>query len=154
MIYRCRWCERGYCEDCLDWDKAKLLGESLKEFVLLGVSAVPQAFFIWCPSCIEHHETNPAERELCESHAAEYDHQYQKLLDENAADENTATKTLMSSSRAESLTDATSLEDSALSTPLLRASDSSTHQSISRKRKAALDPLMKMPPKRLIPISS
>jgi SWI/SNF-related matrix-associated actin-dependent regulator of chromatin subfamily A member 5 len=152
MIYRCRWCERGYCEDCLDWPKAELLGDSLKEFELLGVSAVTQAFFICCPSCVEHHAANPSERDLCNLHAAEYDYQYQKLLDEKAADGNTTTKPLLPSSRADSLTDATTLEDSAVSTPLLRTSDI-IHMSVSRKRKAEPDPHRMTPHKRVVPIS-
>ena len=153
MIYRCRWCERGYCEDCLDWEKTQLLGENLKEFELLGVSSVPQAFFIRCPCCVDHHAANPAERDLCDSHAADYDYQYQKILDERAADQNTSGNSLVSISCAESLTDATTAQDSTVSTPQLRGSDSSFCTSSSRKRKAAPDSLMTMPSKRLIQIS-
>jgi SWI/SNF-related matrix-associated actin-dependent regulator of chromatin subfamily A member 5 len=154
MIYRCRWCERGYCEDCLDWEKTELLGDSLKEFELLGTFSVTQAFFIRCPSCIDHHATNPAERELCNNHAADYDAQYQKLLDDKIAADNVGKRSQVPTSRAESLTDATTLEDSAVSTPQLRASDINIHKSISRKRKAAPDSIMKKAPKRLIQISS
>lgn len=46
MLYRCRWCERGYCEDCLDWDKTELLGENLKEYEILGFPAVSQAYYV------------------------------------------------------------------------------------------------------------
>lgn len=154
MIYRCRWCERGYCEDCLDWDKTDLLGDSLKEFELLGFSSVTQAFFIRCPCCFDHHAANPAERDLCESHAADYDFQYQITLDEKQANEHAAGKPLMPASRAESLTDATTAQDSAISTPQLRAFDDNIHMSTSRKRKAAPDPLMTTPPKRPMRIST
>jgi len=58
MIYRCRWCEHGYCEDCLDFDTANLVGEMLPELEMLGLAAVSQAWFIECPSCVKHWETN------------------------------------------------------------------------------------------------
>lgn len=154
MIYRCRWCERGYCEDCLDWDKTDLIGDSLKEFELLGFPSVTQAFFIRCPGCVDHHAANPAERELCESHAADYDSWYQIFLDEKQATEDAARKFPMApASRAESLTDATTAQDSTISTPHLRAFDNNIRTSSSRKRKAALEPFMTTPPKRLYEIS-
>ena len=154
MIYRCRWCERGYCEDCLDWDKTDLIGDSLKEFELLGFPSVAQAFFIRCPCCVDHHTANPAERDLCESHAADYDFQYQIFLDEKQAIEDAAGKLLMvPASRAESLTDATTAQDSTISTPHLRAFDNNIRTSSSRKRKAVLEPLLTTPPKRLFQIS-
>ena len=46
MLYRCRWCERGFCEDCLDWDTTELLGENLKEYEILGFPAVTQAYYV------------------------------------------------------------------------------------------------------------
>lgn len=55
MLYRCRWCERAYCEDCLDWEKTNLVGENLKEFELLSFPAVAQAYYIKCPDCTDHH---------------------------------------------------------------------------------------------------
>lgn len=153
MIYRCRWCERGYCEDCLDWEKTDLLGNSLKEFELLGFPSVTQAFFIRCPSCFDHHAANPAEREFCDNHAADYDFQYQTLLDEKEANENAAAKPPLAASRAESLTDATTVQDSVISTPHLQAFDNNIRTSNPRKRKAEADPLVTDPPKRLILIS-
>jgi len=58
MIFRCRWCENGYCEDCLDWDVAKLVGATLPELELLGFAALSQAWFIECPACLKHWETD------------------------------------------------------------------------------------------------
>ena len=40
LIFRCRWCELGYCEDCLDWDKATLVGAILPELEMLNFGAV------------------------------------------------------------------------------------------------------------------
>lgn len=160
MIYQCRWCERGYCEDCLDWDKTDLLGESLKEFELLGFPSVLQAFYIRCPCCVDHHAANPEERDFCESHAAEYDVQYQGFLDEKQAveeEEYSAGKssTVQTSSRAESLTDATTAQDSAISTPHIESFDNNIRTSSSRKRKAAPDFLMTTTPsKRLMRVST
>lgn len=51
MLYRCRWCPQAFCEDCLDFDKTTLVGDSLKEFDMLGFHAKPQAYYIVCPSC-------------------------------------------------------------------------------------------------------
>ncbi|KAI7250580.1 hypothetical protein KC335_g16980 [Hortaea werneckii] len=59
MIYRCRWCENGYCEDCLDFDTAQLVGPTLPELEMLGFGAVDQAWFINCPACVEHWRNDP-----------------------------------------------------------------------------------------------
>lgn len=52
LMYRCRWCERGYCEDCLDWNRAVLLDSSLQEFEMLG-HAPTNAWFVECQACVE-----------------------------------------------------------------------------------------------------
>ena len=53
LIFRCRWCPQGFCEDCLDWDKTELIGENLPEFEVLGEQVMSGGFYIKCPSCIE-----------------------------------------------------------------------------------------------------
>lgn len=120
MIYRCRWCERGYCEDCLDFDKTILLGENLKEFELLGFPAVTQAFYISCPACKDHHAEYPEAQLFCEKMALQIDEQYRDATDgnmmETTLDEESG-KAVLAPSRAESLTDATTLDDSGVSTP-------------------------------------
>ncbi|OCL08592.1 hypothetical protein AOQ84DRAFT_376610 [Glonium stellatum] len=63
MIFRCRWCARGYCEDCLEWDKTVLVGETLPEYEVLGEGANQQAFFISCPPCEEWRDEDPAAKE-------------------------------------------------------------------------------------------
>ena len=55
MLFRCRWCERAYCEDCADWEKTELLGENLREYELLGFPDVSQAYYVKCPECTDHH---------------------------------------------------------------------------------------------------
>lgn len=141
MLFRCRWCERGYCEDCLDWEKTELIGENLKEYELLGFPAVTQAFYISCPSCADHHEDNQQSREFCERQAAQIDAEYEKRVQEqeslNAAVE--TKRDLPHSSRAESLTDATTLNDSEVATPRFGEADlaiPSTKSNSKSKRKA------------------
>ncbi|KAF2121075.1 ISWI chromatin-remodeling complex ATPase-like protein ISW2 [Lophiotrema nucula] len=53
LIYRCRWCEKGYCEDCLEWGKEDLIGDIIPEYEMLGEPPTVQAFYIKCPSCKE-----------------------------------------------------------------------------------------------------
>ena len=138
MLYRCRWCERGYCEDCLEWDKTELLGENLKEYELLGFPAVTQAFYIKCPSCYDHHIESPEAREYCENQAAEINTRHEAMLEEQVlvATATPVAKKPVPSSPVESLTDGTTLDNysSGISTPLFGESPRTTS---SRKRKAA-----------------
>ncbi|KAK0893854.1 hypothetical protein LTS16_012523 [Friedmanniomyces endolithicus] len=62
MIFRCRWCEKGYCEDCLDWEKTNLIGDNLPEYKMLGCGARAQAWYIECPGCTERWETDEVDR--------------------------------------------------------------------------------------------
>ena len=62
LIYRCRWCAYGYCEECLDFDKTVLIGATLPELMILGFGASDQAWFIECPSCVSSWETNKTEK--------------------------------------------------------------------------------------------
>lgn len=124
MIYRCRWCERGYCEDCLDWDKVELIGENLLEYELLGYPAVTQAFYICCPGCVDYHKEDSVARNFCQNAAREYERSHIEM-----AGKQTATAAIQQSStnaeppsRAESLTDATTVDDSGVSTPKLAGS--------------------------------
>lgn len=126
MIFRCRWCERGYCEDCLDWDKTELLGENLKEYELLGFPAVNQAFYICCPSCTDYHKENQEAGDFCRNMASQVDEKYKKMLEGKAfiavAGEESA-KAALPPSRSESLTDATTLDCSRISTPQLHVAE-------------------------------
>ena len=135
-----RWCERGYCEDCLDWDKTDLLGENLKEYELLGFPAVPQAFYIKCPSCHDHHVESPEARDFCTNITAEIDARYEAFVEEQAlvaAATQVAKKPTVPPTPAESLTDATTLDNSSgISTPRFGGELAKTTTS-SRKRKAA-----------------
>ncbi|KAE9971927.1 hypothetical protein EG328_005299 [Venturia inaequalis] len=84
MIYRCRWCEHGFCEDCLDWDNTTLLGDTLDEYQVLDHQPMEQAYYIVCAEC------NAAE-DLHEGFATTAAHHKEqlanKLLDEGRADD-------------------------------------------------------------------
>ena len=150
MLFRCRWCERGYCEDCLDWDKTELIGENLKEYELLGFPAVTQAFYISCPSCASYHEDNQEARDYCAQQAAHIDAEYSKQVEQQeslAAATEEAKKDLLQSSRAASLTDATTLNDSEVATPNVEPVDLAT-SSAKSKRKAAPETFKISPTKR------
>lgn len=153
MIFRCRWCERGYCEDCLDWDKTELLGENLKEYELLGFPAVTQAFYICCPSCTDFHQENHDARDFCRNAASQVDEQYKEMLEGDAlmavAAEESAecAKVALPPSRDESLTDATTLDCSGISTPQLDVAELFT-ASGKPMRKAAPQSFKLSPSKR------
>lgn len=51
MLYRCRWCERAYCEDDFDFETGMLLGETLKEYEILGYGETQQAYYVICHAC-------------------------------------------------------------------------------------------------------
>ena len=150
MLYRCRWCERSYCEDCLDWAKTDLLGENLQEYELLGFPVVDQAFYIKCPNCHDHHEELPSARKYCEREAAKISKRYQALEKERAliaAAASIARKSTAPPTPAESWTSATTLESSGITTPRFTFPDH-TSSAGSRKRKAAPKSFQPTPTKR------
>ncbi|KAF8241251.1 hypothetical protein K440DRAFT_646127, partial [Wilcoxina mikolae CBS 423.85] len=65
LIFRCRWCEAGYCEDCLEWEETELVGERLVEFDLLGYEQTGNAFFIKCKECCERHAEDTMVSNMC-----------------------------------------------------------------------------------------
>ncbi len=138
MLYRCRWCERGYCEDCLDWDKTELLGENLKEYELLGFPAVTQAFYIKCPSCHDHHIENPEASDYCTHQAAEINARYEAMVEEQAlvTAATQVAKKPVPPTPAESLTDGTTVDSSSsgITTPHFADFTKTTN---NQKRKAA-----------------
>ena len=120
MIYRCRWCERGYCEDCLDWEKTELLGESLKEYEILRFPSVIQAYYIKCPDCTDKHSEDGEARRFCKRRAKEIDDEYTDFLEQQALTA-AAAKVIdtpgKSPSSTGSLTEAPTLDSSGISTP-------------------------------------
>jgi SWI/SNF-related matrix-associated actin-dependent regulator of chromatin subfamily A member 5 len=109
LIYRCRWCHKGYCEDCLDPD-SQLLGETIPEYAVLDYAPKRNAWYIHCTECKESQE-DPAFGKLIASMAKQHDKEYAELLQAQH-------DTLMPSSRDESMTDGITLESSGQATPL------------------------------------
>lgn len=147
MIFRCRWCERGYCEDCLDWDRAKLLGENLLEYELLDFPAVVQAFYIECANCRDHHEEDVEARRFCANMAFEFESKHHEMVEKRGMITEETKTALLPPSRAESLTDATTLDGSGVSTPQLAGFEDAALLK-RRKREAAPESFKCTPTKR------
>lgn len=80
MIFRCRWCENGYCEDCLDFDTTTLVGETLPELEMLGFGAVSQAWYIDCPACVTHWKTNKGDAATTAKERRRIKKEYEKFV--------------------------------------------------------------------------
>ncbi|KAK5165576.1 uncharacterized protein LTR77_009105 [Saxophila tyrrhenica] len=85
MIYRCRWCENGFCEDCLDWDNTKLIGETLPEYEILGHPAKDNAWYIECPACVKHYADSDEDREAMLHEQSRIDKEYAKFVASQSA---------------------------------------------------------------------
>lgn len=86
MIYRCRWCERGYCEDCLDWDAVRLVGETIPEYTMIGYGAMQNAWYIECPTCVAHWEEDPGDAEVVRAEKEKIEREYEGWLGEREGD--------------------------------------------------------------------
>jgi len=103
LLFRCRWCENAYCEDCLDFDVSKLVGDQIREFALLDYPEVVQAFYIECPTCLDTFAHDPNAVQMRDDMVKETDAAWQKMLDEAAA------VVEVGEEEQESLTDATTV---------------------------------------------
>ncbi|KAL8751421.1 MAG: hypothetical protein Q9199_006422 [Rusavskia elegans] len=118
--------------------ETELIGDHLKEYELLEFPSVNQAFYICCPSCKDHHDSDPAARLFCANRAQEIDKQYEIML----AEQNTKIaivvtdlETPNSTPDTQSLTDASTIESSAVATPYCIMDEGGA--SSKKKRKAA-----------------
>ncbi|KAF2626769.1 ISWI chromatin-remodeling complex ATPase ISW2 [Macroventuria anomochaeta] len=82
LIFRCRWCPQGFCEDCLDWDKAALVGENLPEFELMGEPSPSGGFYIKCPDCVDACEKSKKQKIWIQNTEADYKDQHDAWLKE------------------------------------------------------------------------
>lgn len=87
MIYRCRWCENGFCEDCLDWDTVTLVGDTLPEFEMRNFGKNAQAYFIECPHCIQRMQADPNDAKLTANERAKIESRYAAWLLEEGEEE-------------------------------------------------------------------
>ena len=144
MLYRCRWCERSYCEDCLEWDGSDLIGETLLEYETLGFGPIDQAFYIRCSICKQHQDEDADVARFASDRILEFKDAHQAMLDLTPDGDGFLART-EKLSRSQSLTDATTIEDSAVNTPF----NGSESSGLTWKRKAAADVETNRPPKRL-----
>lgn len=80
MIYRCRWCENGYCEDCLDWSNVKLVGDTLPEYEMLSYEGKSNAWYIECPPCLKHLGEDARDRRFVEKQRKRVQEEYAEFL--------------------------------------------------------------------------
>jgi hypothetical protein len=80
LIFRCRWCEHGYCEDCLDWEHTELVGENLLEFEMLGEPDSTGGFYVKCPGCKADAEDDPDRKKWLTGMEVSYQKQHQAWL--------------------------------------------------------------------------
>ena len=83
LIYRCRWCENGFCEDCLDWDKAKLIGGTLPEYDILEYAS-RHAWYVECHNCVESAENDSATRDFFRAETSRIEAEYQQFVQTQA----------------------------------------------------------------------
>lgn len=89
MMYRCRWCAEGWCEDCLDWNTVKLIGETLPEYEILGYPVNNNAWYIECPTCIKRWEFEEDDLRFIDAERKRIEDEYQDFLVATAQDEGT-----------------------------------------------------------------
>ncbi|KAM3069394.1 hypothetical protein ACMFMG_005500 [Clarireedia jacksonii] len=147
MLYRCRWCEKAECEDCLDWEMFKPIGDNLIEYEVLGYTSTTQAFYIQCKSCSIHFADNEEDREFCETVEREWIEEWEKRFGQAAdGDNNEATSAAMErtgSAGEDSLTDAMTIDTPGIKTPTLVAGDNEVTL-VGKKRKYQGEVLMDM----------
>lgn len=79
LIFRCRWCEKGYCEDCMDWDTVKLVGESIPEMEMLNYYT-SNGWYVECQACIEHWKEDSGDYKYVQKEKARIEKQYNEFL--------------------------------------------------------------------------
>jgi hypothetical protein len=130
----------------MDWDEGKLIGETLPEFEVLDYGAVEQAFYVSCGHCEHQFADFPDTKEYCDLMARDYEEQHKKHLMKQQAELDQ--KALISDeepklpSRAESLTDGATIDDSGINTPRSEGVSSPRMMDFwtsSAKRKTALN---------------
>ena len=87
LIYRCRFCEQGYCEECLDWDKTELVGDNLPEFEMLGEGETAGGFYVKCQNCVTAVEKDEGRKEWLEDVERTYSEQHQAWVADQEEEE-------------------------------------------------------------------
>jgi len=93
----------------MDFDKTSLIGNTLQEYELLDYPDATQAFYIQCSVCTDHFNEYPSDFKLCSDLAdgirLEYESRFGAFTRE--------------STRAGSMTDATTVETTGVNTPMV-----------------------------------
>ncbi|KAI9644910.1 hypothetical protein NHQ30_006944 [Ciborinia camelliae] len=79
MLYKCRWCEKAQCEDCIDWKNFKPLGDTLTEFDILGFPKTSSAFYIQCQECAGKFENDGNFKALCDGLEKKWNKEFEDL---------------------------------------------------------------------------
>lgn len=126
MLYRCRWCERAYCEDHLEFDETELIGDGLPEFELLDFPENATAFYVECSACRSHFKEKPDDKKLCdemaESIRIEHEHRFN-----------------IPSTPSTPMTDATTLESTGVSTPAYVENENGYRSDLKRQIKESMN---------------
>lgn len=140
MLYRCRWCERAFCEDCTDFEKTALIGETVKEYELLNYAANDNAYYVQCHKCTEHFEESPSDKAIVDQLAVDIGLEYERAFvaaDVVAGQAVAVGNTTSFSSRAGSLSDGITIETSGVMTPATIADDLTIMKPTGRSKRKA-----------------
>jgi SWI/SNF-related matrix-associated actin-dependent regulator of chromatin subfamily A member 5 len=147
MLYRCRWCEKAECEDCLDWQMFKPIGDNLIEYELLGYNSMTQAFYVQCKSCSINFAKNEDDRKVCEILEKEWVEEWEKRFgqatDGDASEVTSVAMERTGSAGEDSLTDAMTIDTPGLQTPTVNDDDNEV-VFVGKKRKYQGEGLMDM----------
>jgi len=100
LIFRCRNCFIGKCGDCLDFDKAVLIGETIPEYEVLGYQTKSNAWYIECEGCVEEKRINPAWANMVAGMALDAEEKYQKMMSAEDVDDEVLTAPIPTSAPA------------------------------------------------------
>jgi SWI/SNF-related matrix-associated actin-dependent regulator of chromatin subfamily A member 5 len=128
MLYRCRWCERAFCEDCLDFDKTTLIGNNLPEYEILGYPEMAQAFYIQCGICTDNFKAHPEDKALVDEIAANISLEHERKFPQHPVSD-------------DGLTDVSTVDPSSVNTPILIDDEYEQDVLSSKKRKVIGDTL-------------
>ncbi|KAF2451200.1 hypothetical protein P171DRAFT_375186 [Karstenula rhodostoma CBS 690.94] len=84
LVYRCRWCPRGFCEDCIEWGKEdlELIGENLPEFEMMHQPSAQTGFYIKCPDCVDTMQEDQEKSEWVAEMEKSYAEQHEEWFKE------------------------------------------------------------------------
>ena len=118
----------------MNWENTLLIGETLKEFDMLGFPEVNQAYYVECHRCVAYYQADKNARKIRDRRAMDIDKSHEEYFEEQCRAENQEEdidRREDSISDIESMTEGPTLDNSALSTP----PPAEEQKPMSRKRK-------------------